>query len=310
MNNSTNYKKFVSELSNEQQINLYNALYETLANQGTDGDRELAHVNASEMALLRAVGGSGTYNCYTGLRQFGGGKGGSSSQTTVEMTPEQRAFIQAQTDFFTNTIRPTYEQAVQGATDVYNLNAPGVTAAAQNQAALAAQAQETLGGVGESAYRTGVSGLENLFTPDYEANQIAAALAPAQAQYQQNVALQERQMGGAGQLGSARSALAARQLAGATQAQQAQTAAQVQANIAAQRAGVGQALAGIGSSGIGQAVGMAGQQVSAAMTPQQLYNQYASVIFGTPAASYAPDFRGTQNTSKDESNWNFGFKLF
>jgi hypothetical protein len=29
------------------------------------------------------------------------------------------------------------------------------------------------------------------------------------------------------------------------------------------------------------------------MTPQQLYNQYASVIFGTPSASYNPDFRGT-----------------
>jgi hypothetical protein len=33
------------------------------------------------------------------------------------------------------------------------------------------------------------------------------------------------------------------------------------------------------------------------MTPQQLYNQYASVIFGTPAASYTPDFRGTQGST-------------
>ena len=33
------------------------------------------------------------------------------------------------------------------------------------------------------------------------------------------------------------------------------------------------------------------------MSPQQLYNQYASVIFGTPSASYNPNFAGTQGTT-------------
>ena len=47
------------------------------------------------------------------------------------------------------------------------------------------------------------------------------------------------------------------------------------------------------------------------MTPQQLYNQYASVIFGTPSASYSPDFRGTQSTSTTGTNigGNFGIKF-
>jgi hypothetical protein len=235
--------------------------------------------------------------------------GKSSSTTTPTLTQEQKDQIKAQTDFFTGTIAPTYTEAVTGATDVYNQNVGGVVNAAQNLAGTAGQAQQALGETGESALRTGISGLQSLFSPDYEANQIRAALGPAQSQYQQNLANQQAQFGGAGNLGSARQALAGQQLAGATQSQQAQTAAQVQANIAAQRAGVGSQLAQLGQGGIGQALGAAGQQVSAAMTPQQLYNQYASVIFGTPSASYTPDFRGTQGTSTTGSKFGAEFKF-
>jgi hypothetical protein len=224
---------------------------------------------------------------------FGKSGGGGTTVQTPEMTPEQRAQIQAQTEFFTKTIAPTYKQAVGGATDLYNLGAPGVTNAAQNLAGMSGQAQQSLGSTGESALRTGISGLESLFSPDYEKQQLQAALQPAQMQYQQNLANQEAQFGGAGNLGSARSALAQAGLAGSTQAQQQQAAAAVLANIQNQRMGVGQTLAQLGQGGIGQALGAAGQGVTAAMTPQQLYNQYASVIFGTPAASYSPDFRGT-----------------
>ena len=223
--------------------------------------------------------------------------GKSSSTTTPTLTDEQKAQIKAQTEFFTGTIAPTYTGAVKGATDVYNLNAGGVLNAAQNLGGTARQAQQTLGETGESALRTGVSGLESLFSPDYEANQIKAALGPAQAQYMQNLAGQQAMFGGAGNLGSARQALAGQQLAGATQAAQQQAAAQVQRDIAAQRAGVGSTLAQLGQGGIGQALGAAGQGVTAAMTPQQLYNQYASVIFGTPSASYNPNFAGTQGSN-------------
>ena len=224
--------------------------------------------------------------------------GKSSSTTTPTLTDEQKAQIKAQTDFFTGTIAPTYTGAVTGATDVYNQNVGGVTNAAQNLAGTAQQAQQSLGETGESALRTGIGGLQSLFTPDYEQNQIQAALAPAQAQYGQNLAAQQAQFGGTGNLGSARQALAGQQLAGQNQALQAQTAAQVQRDIAAQRMGVGTTLAGLGQGGIGQALGAAGQQVTAAMTPQQLYNQYASVIFGTPSSSYNANFAGTQGGTK------------
>jgi hypothetical protein len=234
------------------------------------------------------------------------GKSGGTTVQTPQLTDEQRQQIAAQNQFFTGTIAPTYQQAVKGATDLYNQGAPGVTNAAQNLAGTASQAQQTLGGTGESALRTGISGLENLFGNDYEQQQLQAALAPAQAQYQQNLAGLQAGFGGAGQIGSARQALAQTQLAGQTQASQQAAAAKVLSDIAGQRAGVGSTLASLGQGGIGQALGAAGQQVSAAMTPQQLYNQYASVIFGTPAASYNPDFRGTQGSTTNTTGMQAG----
>ena len=118
---------------------------------------------------------------------LGKSSGGGTVVQTPQMTPEQRAQIQAQTEFFTNTIAPTYKQAVTGATDIYNQNAPGVTNAAHNLAGMSGAAQQSLGSTGESALRTGISGLESLFSPDYEQQQLQAALQPAQMQYQQNL---------------------------------------------------------------------------------------------------------------------------
>lgn len=233
----------------------------------------------------------------------------TTSSSAPVLTQEQKDAIKAQTDMLTGTIIPTYKQAVGGAADIYNKNAGGVLNAAQNLAGTAGQVQQTLGETGESAARTGISGLESLFNPNYEANQIQAALAPAQAQYAQNVAGQQAQFGGTGNLGSARQALAGQQMAGANQAMMAKTAADVQRDIALQRAGVGQFLASQGASNLGQALGAAGQQVSAAQTPQDFYNKYASVIFGTPSASYSPDFRGTQGTNKTETGLKFGVSV-
>jgi hypothetical protein len=234
--------------------------------------------------------------------------GKSSGSSAPVLTQEQKDAIKAQTEMLTGTILPAYKSAVGGATDIYNKNAGGVLNAAQNLAGVAGQAQQTLGETGESALRTGVSGLESLFNPDYERNQIMSALAPAQAQYAQNIAGQEAQFGGAGGLGSARQALAGRQAAGANQAMMAKTAADVQAQIAAQRAGVGSQLAQLGQGGIGQALGAAGQQVSAAMTPQDFYNKYAGIIFGTPSGSYTPDFRGTQGTNTSKTDYGISLK--
>lgn len=235
-----------------------------------------------------------------------GGKSNNQSSTDPRLTAAQAEQVGAQNKFFTETLAPTYTGAVKGATDVYNQASGGVLNAAQNVAGTARQAQSTLGETGESALRTGVSGLESLFNPDYEQNQIMSALAPAQAAYQKNIADQRAQFGGTGNLGSARQAIAERQTAGANEALMAKTAADIQRDVAAQRAGVGTTLAQIGSGNIGQALGAAKEGVAAAMTPQQLYNQYASVIFGTPAASYN---LGPTGTTTSTSGSNLGFKI-
>jgi hypothetical protein len=232
---------------------------------------------------------------------------GKSSQTyTPELTPEQKAQIAAQTEFFTGTIKPTYEQAVKGATELYNVNAPGALAAAQNLAGTALGAQSVLGETGESALRTGITGLQSLFTPDYERQQVMAALAPAQAQYQKNLADLRTQFGATGNLGSARQALAERATAGQAAGMQAQTAAQIQKDIAAQRLAAAQALTGAGAGLVPGAMGAAGQVVSASMIPQELYNKYASVIFGTPSTAYNPNFAGTQGGTT--TGMQFGLK--
>lgn len=234
------------------------------------------------------------------------GKGGGTTITTAQPTAEQTALTKAQVDALTGTFLPSYKQAVEGAQTYLNNLAPTVGRASENLQGTAIQTQASLGETGESALRTGISGLESLFGRDYEQQQINAALAPAQAQYQQNLAGLQANFGGTGNLGSARQALAERALAGTTQSQQAQTAAQVASNVAAQRAQAASTLAGLGQGGLGQALGAAGQGVTAAMAPQQLYNQYASILFGTPSAQIAPDFRGTQGYTKSGSEYNFG----
>lgn len=234
--------------------------------------------------------------------------GKSSGSSAPITTPEQRAAIAAQTQLLTGTIIPAYQNATTGATDIWNRYAPGVNSAAQNQAGVARQVQDVVGSTGESALRTGIAGLENLFNPDYERIQIQNALAPAQAQYAQNLEMQGRGFGASGNLRSARQALADRQLAGATQGAQMKAAGDIMANIASQRLSAASQLAQLGQGGLGQALGAAGAGVSAAKTPQDLYSQYASILYGTPQNTYTPDFRGTQGTTKTGYEAGLNFK--
>ena len=61
-------------------------LYSDIASKGDEGDTALAHVNSFEVALLRAVGGSGTINAKTGLLEFKGGGGSSKPSETKAVT--------------------------------------------------------------------------------------------------------------------------------------------------------------------------------------------------------------------------------
>ncbi len=88
-------------LSIKDKISLLNELYEELSGHGVGGDTELSHINPWEADLLRSVGGAGTVNEVTGLRQYMGGGGSSTppppTQTTTrqvpEYAPEQREYV-------------------------------------------------------------------------------------------------------------------------------------------------------------------------------------------------------------------------
>ena len=236
-----------------------------------------------------------------------GSKGGGTTTMIPTLSPEQNADIAARTKLFTSIIGPQYEQFAKGAGNLYNQTVGGVGGAAQNLGTTAMQAQNALGSTGESALRTGISGLENIFSPEYQAQQLQAALMPAQAQYAQNLAGQQAQFGASGNLGSARQALAGQQLAGQTQAAQMQAAAQVARDIQTGRLGAANSLAQYGQGGLGQALGAAGQGVNAAMLPMNLYSQYGQILGLTPGSTYTPNFAGTQGSVTDKSQWGLGF---
>jgi hypothetical protein len=105
----------IDGLSISDKVELLQHLYADIAGHGTDGDTELAHVNRFEAQVLRNIGGSGTINQVTGLRQFGKGGGGSApppatqqvvQKTTPEYAPEQKEYIR---DIFEQS-KQLYEQ--------------------------------------------------------------------------------------------------------------------------------------------------------------------------------------------------------
>lgn len=233
--------------------------------------------------------------------------GTNTTVTTPTLSPEQQQMQATQLDLFKNYLAPAYAGLIGQGQTTYNQNIGGVTDAGQNLAGVGRQVQQTAGETGESALRTGVAGLQSLFSPDYERNQLTAALAPAQSQYMQNLSAQNAMFGGTGNLGSARQALADRQLAGQNAALQASTAAQIQRDIAAQRAGVGAQLAGIGASGLGQALTGAQAAVGASQLPMNAFAQLAGIYQGVPVQAGIPNFGGTQGQTQTGSK--FGISI-
>jgi hypothetical protein len=116
---------------------LFKQLYKSIAKHGREGDTELAHVNSYEVELLRLVGGSGTINPATGLREFKGGGGGSQT-TTQNIDP---------------AILPYITYGLEEAKGLYNKAGPEyypeatyIPASTQTQSALQAAEQRALAG--------------------------------------------------------------------------------------------------------------------------------------------------------------------
>jgi len=240
---------------------------------------------------------------------MGGGKSSGNQQTTVQLTPEQRETIAIQNAALKSTFLPAYENTVTGAKDVYNQVAPAATTAANQASNVAGKTGSLQGAAGASSLVTGLQGLQSLFNPNYEKNQVNAALQAGRESARESQQGQNAMYGGAGGLGSSRMALADTNLASLNAQRQATAAAGAQAQVQANKAAAAQQLATLGGAGLTAANQAAASQVGYAGVPQDVYQKYASVVFGTPQASTNPNYTGTQGHYPNWSSKSSGFKL-
>jgi hypothetical protein len=101
------------------------------------GDTELAHINTFESRLLRMVGGAGTINPETGLRQYlgGGGGGGSAPATQTQFVREAPGIEERKLELMdlardltqTPERLPAIQMAPMGALEQQGVTASGVT---------------------------------------------------------------------------------------------------------------------------------------------------------------------------------------
>ena len=300
--------------------------------------------------------------------------GGGSSTSSPTLTPEQTALLKAQTDAYTSTFLPAYQNTIGGAQDVYgqslgnfNNNMANTTnqalssqAAANNIGGAAAGfgsnwanfasglgagssqgaggAANALGGLGANSAQFGASSLANLFSPQYEQQQVQASLEPAMEAAREASGGQTAMFGGAGGAGSSREALANANLNSLNQQRMQSAAAVTQGQIENQRQTAASTLYNTGMGGLNQAgnifgglantsVGMgnaatnagnlslgafqqglnnAGTGLTTAGAPLSNYAQLASIIFGTPSSA-TPNFTGTQGTNTSGSGFRVGY---
>jgi hypothetical protein len=154
--------------------------------------------------------------------------------------------------------------------------------------------QEVAGG---AALGLGLQGLASLYGQDYKKQQVDAALQAGRESGRELVNQQTASYGGAGGLGSARSALANANLASLQEQRQGTVAATTASGVEANRMSAGQALTGAGLQGLTQAQQSAASRIGFAQTPQDVQSKYASVIYGVPQGNTTPNFAGTQGSN-------------
>ena len=235
-----------------------------------------------------------------------GGSSKGSQSTDVKLSPAQEETISLQNDFLKSYL-PTLSGVTQGAGQAYQGQAGQLNQASQNAINTANNVGNIQGNVGSSALQQGTQGLSNLFSPQYEQEQVQGALAPAEQAAQRANVAQQAGFAGAGELGSARDALASQQTQNINQQTLGSIAAQTEAGITAGRANAGQSLINAGTANLGQASGTIGSTLGYASAPLTNYGQYASLLFGAP--SQTPNYSGTQSSSQSGSGKNSGINL-
>ena len=242
---------------------------------------------------------------------MGGGKSSGSQSNQVQLTPEQKETLQIQNKALKETFLPAYQETVTGAKDVYGRISPAVTNAANTAMGVAGRSGALQEAVGAGSLATGTAGLAGLFDPQYEQQQVDAALQAGRESGRELVNQQVAGYGAAGGLGSSRAALADANLASLQEQRQATAAAEARAKVQANKASAAGALISAGQTGLTNAQQAAASRVNLAASPQDVYSKYASVVFGVPQGSTTPNYAGTQSSIGSGSSKGFGgsFKL-
>jgi hypothetical protein len=221
------------------------------------------------------------------------------------MTPEQRQLLKAQTEALTGTFLPAYKKTLGMADTAFGQTAPAATQAAQTAMDVSGRAGALQEATGATGLTTGMAGLTSLFNPQYEEQQVQAALQSGREAGREEMNQQVAGYGGAGGLGSARQALAAQNLGSLQEQRQATAAAAARAGVQANKAAAARELMTAGQGQLTAAQQAAAGRVSLAQTPQDILAKYASVIYGTPQGSTTPNFAGTQGGTTSSK----GFKI-
>jgi len=85
-------REYISNLNMPEKVSLFKELYNELAGYGIEGDTELAHVNTFEASLLKSLGGSGTINEITNLREYKGGGSAPPPPPATQSVTQQTEF--------------------------------------------------------------------------------------------------------------------------------------------------------------------------------------------------------------------------
>jgi hypothetical protein len=137
MNTNNLIQEVKNKLTTQQKVELFKYLYKEIAGKGIGGDTELAHINTFESRLLRMIGGAGTINPETGLKQyFGGGGGGGAAPATQTQFVREAPGIEERKLELMDLARdltqsperlPAIQMAPMGALEQQGVTASGVT---------------------------------------------------------------------------------------------------------------------------------------------------------------------------------------
>lgn len=236
---------------------------------------------------------------------MGGGKSSGNQQAVV--TEEQKDLLRTQTGALKNTFLPAYQKTIGMATDVYGQANPVATSAANTAMNVAGQTGATQQAAGTAGTITGMKGLMDLFSPQYEEGQVQASMQPAREAIREQIGTENAMFGGAGGAGSTRYALARENTKQLGEQRLGTAAAAARAGVQANKAAAAKELASLGGQQLAGANTAASARIGYAQTPQDVLAKYASVIYGTPQQSTTPNFQGTQGQTS--SSKGSGIKL-